>query len=100
MRRLFMAIGTVLVAVFLCVGSARAQGVPCGPEDPASNLFELHKETPRVVGMTGRGALMTIYASEKGSWSLIIFLPRQHMFCMVDSGETIEILPPPKSKKK
>ena len=90
---------TAFLAAFFTTDLSE-QGVPCAPTDPAANLLELHSEKPRVMGITDRGALMTIYASEKGSWSLIIFLPRQHMFCMVDSGETIEILPPTKSKKK
>ena len=91
----------ILVTIFLAFPlAARGQGVPCGPEDPAPNLLKKHGETPRVMGMTGRGALLTIYISDKGNWSLIIFLPRQHLFCMVDAGEQMEFLPAPKLKKK
>ena len=91
----------ILVTIFLSLPLVvHAQGVPCGPEDPAKNLLKLHDEHPRVVGMTNRGAMMTLYISDKGNWSLIVFLPRQVLFCMVDSGEQIEFIPAPKLKKK
>ena len=93
-----LALVAAFIAAFFTTGLS-AQGVPCGPKDPSHNLLELHNETPLVVAMTSRNALMTVYASPKGSWSLIVFLPSQNIFCMIDNGDQIEIIPS-KSKKK
>ena len=60
---------TVFMTVFLCSNANATIG--CTTDDPAPILLKKHNEKPLAKGMSSRGALITIYASAKGTWTII-----------------------------
>jgi|TARA_A100001037_G_scaffold2420_1_gene2189 hypothetical protein len=59
--------------------------IGCTPDDPAPILLEQHDEQPLAKGMSSRGAVITIYVSREGTWT-IIAQPEEKVFCILDMG--------------
>src|SRR5689334_2888642 len=67
----FAAAATIMLGM---IPTATAD--PCGQRaDLAQFLEQRYGETIRATGITGRGALIEIYASEKGTWTMVLTLP-------------------------
>ena len=94
MRHLGIFLMTVFMTVFLCPNANATIG--CTSDDPAPILLKKHNEKPLAKGMSSRGALITIYVSAKGTWT-IIAQPEEEVFCILDMGRKFS---PVISKKK
>ena len=94
MKKMGIFLMTALMAVFLCPNANATIG--CTTDDPAPILLEQHDEQPLAKGMSSRGAVITIYVSAKGTWT-IIAQPEEEVFCILDMGRKFS---PVISKKK
>lgn len=98
MERDLFTLSLGLGALMLATGHAFA-APSCAPREALTgHLAERFGETRRGVGTAMRGArLVEIYASEGGSWSIVVTDPRG-ISCLLATGEgweaTLEALPP------
>ena len=82
----------------LCVfmwlpGQAYGQGPQCGPRHALIDMLgNQYKEQPVSRGVTGSGALLEVWASDKGSWSILVTVPGGPT-CLVSSGDGWRTLP-------
>ena len=77
---------SALVAVFLWVVPAGAQGELCRPRaEMVSFLFDRFSEEPRAFGMIDQRALMTIYVSNSGTWTIVV-TKTDGVSCIVAAG--------------
>jgi hypothetical protein len=63
------------------------QQMACG--DRASlvgQLKEKYHEESNGIGLTGNGAVMELFISEKGSWSLVLTMPNGRS-CLISTGD-------------
>jgi len=81
--RAIVAAAAVLMGGFF-MSNANAT-IGCTPDDPAPILLEQHDEQPLAKGMSSRGAVITIYVSREGTWT-IIAQPEEKVFCILDMG--------------
>ena len=90
----------ILSALFLIIFSsllapaALAQPV-CGAHRAVSeNLKKSYAEAPVSMGVTTGGGVIEVYASPKGTWTLVITQPNG-MSCRIAAGQNWEELPKP-----
>lgn len=70
-----------------CCTEAKAQ-VLCGPhEDVVSRLKERFEETRHAYGLISEKAIVEVYVSGKGTWTMIVISPDGRA-CMVASGHS------------
>ena len=82
----------LFLAVFLLSGPAAAQKT-CGKhEDIVKRLESQYQETRKDVGMNFNGILIEIFASEKGTFSIVFTRPNG-LSCLVAAGTNWEHLP-------
>lgn len=68
------------------------QQVPCGPRDQiVEKLKNTYKEIPAAIGLANNGQLFEIFASKKGTWSLILTQPNKTS-CMMLAGSDFDIV--------
>ena len=83
-----MLYAAIIVAAF--VGPSHAQEARCAPHDTLSAaLARTFKETVVSMGLIGNGQMLEVYASEKGTWTIVYTLPNG-ISCMVASGSAFE----------
>ena len=64
----------------------------CGERTQFMNkLEETFAEHPIAMGLTKKGAVLEVFASQKGSWTFLITLP-SGLTCVVESGQSWETL--------
>ncbi|MDJ0951628.1 MAG: hypothetical protein QNJ94_22185 [Alphaproteobacteria bacterium] len=80
-----------LIAV-LVAAPAMASGVCADRARLAQQLERKYKETPRAIGLSSEGRVVEVFASESGSWTMIVTYPNG-ISCAIDSGEAWERLP-------
>ena len=72
------------------------QAMVCKPyKTITSQLIKQYKETRTVMGVTAKGKLFEVYASEKGTWSLII-TDTNKVACLMAAGNSFGVLQPKK----
>ena len=91
----------ILSALVLIIGlsffapAASAQPV-CGTHRAVSdNLKKSYAEAPVSMGVTAGGGVIEVYASPKGTWTLVITQPNGTS-CLIAAGKDWEELPKPK----
>jgi hypothetical protein len=86
------------LAIALALMAAPALAAPvCAPRDVIHQvLTERYGETPRVAGLTPEGALMEVYGSDAGTWSVTVTAPDASQTCVIGAGQALMILPPEK----
>ena len=96
MRRYSTAILTALtIGSFLIAPAAWAQPV-CGSHNTVSdNLKKAYSEAPVSMGITTGGGIIEIFASNEGSWTMVITQP-DGVSCLIAVGQNWENLPDPK----
>lgn len=78
---------TLAAAQILSAAPAPAQGIPCAPRESLLRfVIDQRGETRQATGTAGRGAQMALFASEAGSWTMVLFLPDGRA-CLLASGE-------------
>ena len=71
---------------------AAAQTIPCAPRDQVLRfLIEERSETRQAAGSAGRGAQMEVYASDSGSWSIVLHLGDGRT-CLLADGSGFEAM--------
>ncbi len=75
-------------AVSLLTNSNKAGAAPqCGAHDKVAHvLLEKFKETPRGLGMVNSTAILEIFKSPQGSWTLVVTNARG-ISCITAAGE-------------
>ena len=86
--RLFLTL--VLASSFALPAAAQSA---CGKrEEIVKIIMNKYKEVPRALAIAGQSNLLEVYASEKGSWTILITQP-QGSTCIVAAGQSWEELP-------
>ncbi|MCV3238922.1 hypothetical protein [Mesorhizobium sp. ZC-5] len=86
MTRKFLACATA-VAMLPLFSSAAFAAVPCGSRDEiVKKLSEEFKETPQSVGVVNQDAVVEVFVSENGTWT-IIASDTDGKSCVLSSGE-------------
>jgi hypothetical protein len=93
------ALGCLLAMAILFSIGVKAQG-RCAPRDEVVKvLAQKYSERVRAVGILSDLALMEVYVSEKGTWTILI-TNRNGMACIQAAGEAWDELPPiPKGER-
>lgn len=89
------SIGVVwLVTVALMARPAEAAPTICGDRaEMTKTLMERYGEYPRVMGVSGDGSLLEVYASaDTGTWTVLMSRPNGTA-CMLAAGQSLEVLP-------
>jgi len=77
----------------LCASGAIAQSIPCGDRaDIVDRLKNIYAEKPTSIGVTANGAIIEVYVSEDGTFSVLVTAPTGGS-CLVASGQSWEQLP-------
>lgn len=65
----------------------------CGKRDEIVKIItNKYKEVPRALAIAGQSNLLEVYASESGSWTILITQP-QGSACIVAAGQSWEEFP-------
>lgn len=91
MRHLTALVAMVLIG--FASGSAAAQGrVLCGQRDNVvASLENKFSESRISVGLANNGAVIEVYASKKGSFTIIVSQPNG-LSCLIAAGQNWETL--------
>lgn len=91
-RLLYALIGAGVLSLFGADPTPAQQPQPaCAPKDQVRKILgKEYGERPVAQGATDGGALLEVYASESGGWSITI--TRNGMTCLVQSGEGWEFV--------
>lgn len=82
--RFLLPIGTVLVT------ATGASAMVCGKHDILIEALDRqYQERQRSLGLTGNGALIEVYASEEGTWTILLTTP-DGAACILADGEAWE----------
>lgn len=89
----------ILLVIFMVLFFSQAAGAqlmtPPGCQmrtGVRDNLLNNYQEIPRAMGLTNEGAMMELWTSKSGSWTLTITNTLGCIF-FVGAGETLEFLP-------
>ncbi|MDP6343562.1 MAG: hypothetical protein QF578_19195 [Alphaproteobacteria bacterium] len=82
-------IAAAVLAAFLLSAPVAAQAV-CGERDRLlAHLRKTHGERPIAMGLTARGRMVEVLASDGGGWSIIVTDPNGGA-CLMATGEAWE----------
>ena len=85
---------SALVTLSLAAPALAQSSPACGPRKVVvEQLGREYEEVPVNRGVTAEGALMELFASPSGSWTLLISLPNGQS-CLAAAGESWEELDP------
>ena len=89
LRSIIVLLGVLVV--FSPFNPVVAQQV-CGERDKFTNKLEnTYAEHPIAMGLTEKGAVLEVFASQHGSWTFLITMP-SGLTCVVASGQSWETL--------
>lgn len=79
----------------LCATHAFAQSPRnCGPRDKVVGMLSSkYKETRRSIGLGAGNRVMEVYASEEGSWTVVVTMTNG-LTCLIASGQSFESVEP------
>ena len=87
------AVPAILALVVLTAGGAFGQSVPCGDRTKIiDRLKNVYSEEPVSIGVTVNGAIIEVYVSEEGTFTVLVTNPNGSS-CLISSGENWEQLP-------
>ena len=76
---------------------ATAQQLACAKrDDMVKSLFSQYKEKQRAIGLASRNAVIEVFTSKSGSWTILLTRP-DGASCIVSAGEAWEDIPPTES---
>ena len=86
-------IGALVVGSFLFLSSKALAQAVCGAHAKVKdNLRETYAEAPVSVGVTTSGAVIEVFASPQGTWTLVLTQPNG-LSCLIAAGQDWESLP-------
>ena len=95
MRRYTTAILTALILGSVLIAPAAVAQPVCGSHNTVSdNLKKSYSEAPVSMGLTTGGGIIEVFASEEGTWTMVITQPNG-VSCLIAVGQDWEILPKP-----
>jgi hypothetical protein len=72
--------------------SAASAQISCGPRDQLVKvLAEQYKEDPVGIGLTQPGQVLEVFASQAGSWSMVMTMP-DGKACLIAAGDNWEMV--------
>ncbi len=90
----FQKIIAALLLMFFLTSAVHAQVMVCGKHDDfAKGLLKQYGEEVRGMGITSTGALIELYASISGTWTVLITTPSGRA-CIAAEGSDFELLLP------
>lgn len=90
MKRMLTAVASFMVLVSFAL-PASAQNL-CGERvDIIDTLKTRYHEAPISMGLAGNGGVVEVFASQKGSWTIVVTQPTG-VACVVSAGESWENL--------
>ncbi len=91
-------VAIILVAVLWAALPVAIAQQACGERAKfMAKLEETYAEHPIAMGLTDKGAVIEVFASENGSWTFLLTLP-DGLTCVVASGRSWESLAAPEEK--
>lgn len=85
----------IAAALVLAPVTAAAQGVTCGSHDAIVDyLKKNYSESRQALGLTMDGALIELYVSAGGTWSVLLTVPHGAS-CLIAAGTDWQTIPPP-----
>ena len=91
--RRFVMSSLAATLVFAAGTTAQAQAMPCGThEGVVSRLTERFQEKQQAFGMVGNKAVVELFVSGKGSWTIIV-TGTDGKACVIAAGESWESVP-------
>ena len=90
--RTLAAVGALAVGSCFFSAKALAQPVCAAHTLVSDNLQTAYAEAPISMGVTTGGAVVEIYASQQGTWTLVITQPNG-VSCLIAAGQDWETLP-------
>ena len=87
-----LTLGSCTAPAFANSSRPSARGPGCGPRAGiAAALARNHAETPVSRGVSARGALVEVFASARGTWTLVVTVPGGPS-CLIAAGEDWEAI--------
>ena len=92
MNDTFIKATLTLGLVVLAADQVAAQNRNCGPRDQVvQHLTESFGETRQSIGLGADNAVIEVFTSETGSWTITVTYPNGAT-CLVASGQAFEVL--------
>jgi len=92
MKQVFLKATMGLGLMVLAADQLAAQQGNCAPRDVVlQRLAEGYGETRQAIGLGGNNAVVEVFASEAGSWTITVTLPNG-VTCLIASGQAYEQL--------
>ena len=92
MKQVFLKATMGLGLMVLAADQLAAQQGNCAPRDVVlQRLAEGYGETRQAIGLGGNNAVVEVFASEVGSWTITVTLPNG-VTCLIASGQAYEQL--------
>lgn len=91
---LLITAGTAAALAFQPLpADAQEQNAPCAQRDNIVNTLDAqYKEAPRAIGLVSKEAVLEVFVSETGSWTLVVTNP-QGLSCVLAAGQSWEDIP-------
>ena len=90
-----MALWTALGVAVTLAGRAHAEGSCAAHEQVVARLGQAYGETMRSVGLSANGLIVETFASEAGTWTIILTDPSGRS-CLAAAGDAWQDVPPRK----
>lgn len=92
MKQVFLKATMGLGLMVLAADQLAAQQGNCAPRDVVlQRLAEGYGETRQAIGLGANNAVVEVFASDAGSWTITVTLPNG-VTCLVASGQAYETL--------
>jgi hypothetical protein len=87
------AAAAVAVLSFHPMPVATAQDTPCAERNNVvDTLGSQYKESPRAIGLVSKEAVLEIFVSDSGTWTVVVTDP-QGVSCVLAAGQSWEEIP-------
>lgn len=75
------------------LSATAAENTPCGQRDNIVNTLDSqYQESPRAIGLVSQEAVLEVFVSETGSWTVVVTNP-QGVTCVLAAGQSWEEIP-------
>lgn len=99
MKYLIVAVIAICGFILLCFSLPAHADSICGPRaDFVKALKDKYQESRRGIGVSGEAAIVEIYTSKAGTYTIIVTRP-DGLSCIIAAGSGWEELPPPIEEK-
>lgn len=81
------------VVSFQSISPTAAQDRPCAERNNVVDTLDTqYKESPRAIGLVSQEAVLEIFVSETGTWTVVVTDP-QGVSCVLAAGQSWEEIP-------